>query len=80
MPLAKQLTLCYIYKRNILHACKTTTIIYSLLTRQLSMKGHLVFLTENGDYSELSARLVSGSRGNSPDKLSHFWLNTEQGR
>ena len=42
------------------------------------MKGHLVFVTENGDYSGLSARLVYGSRGNSPGKLSHSWLNTEQ--
>lgn len=67
-----------LYKRNILHAFKKTTV--ALLTRQLSMKGHLVFLTENGDYSALSARLASCSRGNSPDKLSHSWLNTEQGR
>jgi len=44
------------------------------------MKGHLVFLTKVGDYSALSARLVSESRGNSPGKLSRFWLNTEEGR
>ena len=44
------------------------------------MKEHLVFLTENGDYSELSARLVSGNRGNSPGNLRHFWPNTKQER
>lgn len=44
------------------------------------MKEDSVFLTEDGDYSELSARLVSGNRGNSPGNLRHFWLNTEQGR
>ena len=71
MPLGYTVnSLLYIYKRNILYAFKKTTI--ELLTRQLSMKGHLVFLTENGDYSGQSARLVSGSRGNSPGKLSLF--------
>lgn len=55
-----------------------TTI--QLLTRQLSMKEDSVFLTEDGDYSELSARLVSGNRGNSPGNLRHFWLNTKQER
>lgn len=55
-----------------------TTI--QLLTRQLSMKEDSVFLTEDGDYSELSARLVSGNRGNSPGNLRHFWPNTKQER
>lgn len=39
------------------------------------MKEDLVFLIEDGDYSELLVWFVFGNRGNFLGNLRYFWLN-----